>query len=116
MRLGSRTVGVAQGKKSRLHQLREEDVLPDQNKLCVFLSTLTIWDHPSIHLLHYAEDWNHQTCMKIEHENTKTMAKRLGEKDELVIYWQNTAAVVLIIYQISSTYIFGNNLMYSSYP
>lgn len=61
--LCGRAVGVAEGQQSRLHQLREEDILPDQDKLCVLLSSLTpVCLNPSIRLLHHTEDWDHQTC------------------------------------------------------
>lgn len=61
--LSSWTVGVTERDESRLHQLGEEDILPDEYKLCMLLSSLTyIWLNPSIWLLHNTEDWNHQTC------------------------------------------------------
>lgn len=57
-------VRVAEGQQSRLHQLREENILPDQDKLCLLLSSLTsVCLNPSIWLLlHHTEDWDHQTC------------------------------------------------------
>lgn len=63
MGLSCRAVGVAEGQQSRLHQLREEDVLPDQDELCMLLSSLaSVRLNPSVRLLHHTEDWNHQTC------------------------------------------------------
>ena len=77
--LSSRAVGVAEGQQSRLHQLREENILPDQNKLSVLLSSLTsVCLNPSIRLLHNTEDWNHQTCGEGRGENNKRILLMSG--------------------------------------
>lgn len=56
-------VRVAEGQQRRLHQLREENILPDQDKLGVLLSSFaSVCLDASIRLLHHTEDRNHQTC------------------------------------------------------
>lgn len=69
--LCSWAVRVAEGEQGRLHQLREEDVLPDQHELCVLLSPVaSLRRHASVRLLHHAEDGNHQTCAAEREEET----------------------------------------------
>ena len=61
--LRRRAVRVAERQQGRLHQLGEEDVLPDQDELGVFLPSLEpVRLDPPVRLLHHTEDGNHQTC------------------------------------------------------
>lgn len=83
MCLGCRTMGVAKGEKCSLNKLSEKDVLPDQHKLGMFLPALSIWYHPSIHLLHHTEDWNHQTCNTGEQHSMEIIQETMVNREEL---------------------------------
>ncbi len=83
MCLGCRTVGVSKGEKCSLNQLSEEDVFPDQHELGMFLPALSIWYHPSIHLLHHAENWNHQTCNTGEQHGIENIRETMVKREVL---------------------------------
>lgn len=76
-------MGVAKGEKCSFNKLSEKDVLPDQYKLGMFLPTLSIWYHPSIHLLHHTEDWNHQTCNTGEQHGMEIIQETMVNREEL---------------------------------
>lgn len=68
-------MGVTEGEQSCLHQLREENILSDQNKLRMLISSIkSVCLSPLIRLLHNTEDGDRQTCggvQKGKEENKK---------------------------------------------